>query len=115
MQSSIFTLARSSKYIRDPLRYRPQRWLHPEHALYDASFANDELKGLPFFSLGPRTCLGREMAWMQGKLFLAKVLWVFDVVKVPGQQINLEETLLHYGFFEKPEVKVKFVPIHGVQ
>ncbi|KAF3761195.1 cytochrome P450 [Cryphonectria parasitica EP155] len=66
VQSSIFTLARSPDYIRDPLCYRPQH----------------ELKSLPFFSLGPRACLGREMAWMQGKLFLAKVLWVFDVVKV---------------------------------
>lgn len=49
---------------------------------------------------------------MEGKLFMAKVLWPFDVLKVPGQKVNLEESLLHYGFFEKPEFKVRFVPVH---
>lgn len=49
------------------------------------------------------------MAWMQGKLFLAKVLWTYDVVKVPGQQhFDLESTLLHYGFLAKPELRVRF-------
>ena len=51
------------------------------------------------------------MAWMQGKLFVAKVLWAFDVVKVPGQHFHLENTLLHYGFLAKPELRVRFVPV----
>ena len=49
------------------------------------------------------------MAWTQAKLFLAKVLWKFDVVKVEGQEFNLENDLLHYGFFDKPEMFVRFV------
>jgi cytochrome P450 len=63
------------------------------------------------FSIGPRACRGKEMAWMAGKLFMAKVLWTFDVIKVPGQNVDLEETLLHYGFFARPEIKVRFVPV----
>lgn len=55
--------------------------------------------------------MGREMAWTQAKLFMAKVLWTFDVVKVQGQHFDLERDLLHYGFFEKPEMFVKFVPV----
>ena len=52
------------------------------------------------------------MAWMQGGLFVAKVLWMFDVAKVPGQDFDLERTLLHYGFLAKPELKVRFVLEH---
>ena len=48
---------------------------------------------------------------MEGRLFMAKVLWMFDVVKVPGQQFDLDSTLLHYGFLAKPELKVRFVPV----
>ena len=49
------------------------------------------------------------MAWMQGKLFIAKVLWTFDVVQVPGQtEFDLERALLHYGFLTKPELRVRF-------
>ena len=103
VQTSIFALTRSPRFYHDPLYYRPQRWLRSSHPLYDAAFAADELKGFHPFSLGPRSCIGREMAWMQGKLFVAKVLWTFDVVKLPGQQFDLEGTLLHYGFLAKPE------------
>ncbi|KAJ4407474.1 hypothetical protein N0V82_009915 [Gnomoniopsis sp. IMI 355080] len=111
VQTSIFTLARNPKYFHQSLEYRPQRWLPSEHPLYDVAFAKDALKSLPVFSLGPRACLGREVAWMEGKLFMAKVLWRFDVLKVPGQKVDLEEKLLHYGFFEKPELKVRFVSV----
>ena len=48
---------------------------------------------------------------MEGKLFIAKVLWTFDVVKVPGQYFDLEKNLLHYGFLAKPELRVRFVPV----
>ncbi|OTA98780.1 hypothetical protein M426DRAFT_325728 [Hypoxylon sp. CI-4A] len=51
------------------------------------------------------------MAWLQGKLFLAKTPWVFDIFKVPNQNYDLDKTLLHYGFFEKPELNVRFVPV----
>ena len=74
-------------------------------------FENDDLKAFHPFSLGPRSCIGREMAWMQGRLFVAKVLWTFDVVKVPGQHFDLEKTLLHYGFLAKPELRMWFVPV----
>ncbi|KAI1779231.1 cytochrome P450 [Hypoxylon cercidicola] len=111
VQSCIWALARSPTYFHDPLRFRPQRWLPPSHPLYDSSFAEDHLKSLYPFSLGPRICLGREMAWLQAKLFLAKVFWTFDVVKAPDQHFDLDNTLLHYGFFEKPELRARFVPL----
>jgi cytochrome P450 len=79
--------------------------------MYDSAFAGDHLKSLHPFSLGPRVCMGREMAWTQAKLFLAKVLWSFDVSKIEGQDFNLERDLLHYGFFDKPELHVSFVPV----
>ena len=113
MQTSIFTLTRSSRFFYDPLYYRPQRWLPSEHQLYDSAFKNDYRKGFYPFSLGSRACIGRHLAWMQGQLFVAKVLWTFDLVKVPGQQFDLEKTLLHYGFLAKPELQVRFLPVAG--
>lgn len=93
------------------MRFRPQRWLSSDHPSYDNVFSKDHIKGLPMFSLGTRVCLGRELAWMQGKLFMAKVLWTFDVAKLPGQEQNLERDLLHYGFLAKPDLKVHFTTV----
>jgi hypothetical protein len=111
VQSCIWALARHPDFFHQPLRFRPQRWLTASHPLHNPAFANDHLKSLHPFSLGPRSCIGREMAWTQAKLFLAKVLWEFDVSAVEEQGFDLEKNLLHYGFFEKPETYVRFVPV----
>lgn len=116
IQSSLFALGRSNRFFHDARRFRPQRWLSPSHPLYDAAFAADSCKGLPTFSLGPRACSGRELGWAEARLFLAKLLWQFDVVKASKQGLDMEafeRTQLHYGFMVKPDVKVRFVPVQG--
>jgi hypothetical protein len=35
-------------------------------------------------SQGPPMCSGREIAWWQSRLFVAKVLWDFDLEMVSG-------------------------------
>ncbi|KAK3377292.1 cytochrome P450 [Lasiosphaeria ovina] len=112
VQTSVFASFRSARYFHEPLRFRPQRWLAPGHALHEPRFAADDASGFVPFSLGPRMCMGRELAWMQGKLFLAKVLWAFDVALVSGQRVDgLDAALRHYGFLVKPEVRVRFTPV----
>ncbi|KAL1871880.1 hypothetical protein Daus18300_004513 [Diaporthe australafricana] len=90
------------------------RWLPASHLLYEAEFADDACKGLPIFSLGPRGCSGRELAWTEARLFVCKVLWQFDVATASGQSLDMEgfeKTQLHYGFMVKPEVRLRFVPV----
>ncbi|OBT60470.1 hypothetical protein VE03_10312 [Pseudogymnoascus sp. 23342-1-I1] len=62
VQTSIFALARSPRYFHDPLHFRPQRWLPSDHPLYNPKFAKDELKGFLPFSVGPRQCMGKDIA-----------------------------------------------------
>ncbi|ORY71062.1 cytochrome P450 [Pseudomassariella vexata] len=111
VQYSIFGFSRSPRYFHEPLKFRPQRWLQADHPLYDPAFANDHLKALMPFSAGPRQCMGKEIAWVEAKLFFAKVLWIFDVSKVSGQKFDLESTLLQYGFLVKPDMKIRFTSV----
>jgi cytochrome P450 len=113
VQTSIFALGRSPRYWHEPLSFRPQQWLPSSYSQYDAAFGSDLCKGLSPFGLGLRACLGREMAWAEGRMFMAKVLWSFDVLKVPGQMDmdGPQKNLLHYGFLVKPEVRVQFMPV----
>lgn len=114
VQTSLFSLGRSPRYFHDAAHFRPERWLPPSHPLYNEVFANDAIKGLPEFSLGPRACMGREVARAEARLFLAKILWQFDVVKAPGETLDMEgveRKLLHFGFLEKPRLMVRFVPV----
>ncbi|PHH88581.1 hypothetical protein CDD83_7349 [Cordyceps sp. RAO-2017] len=109
-QSSSFALARNPRHFRDSLRFRPERWLAKEHRLFDERFADDDVKSFYPFSQGPRMCSGREIAWWQSRVFLAKVLWTFDLSMVVGQDVDLDRDLRGWGMYKKPEVRVRFIP-----
>lgn len=114
VQSSIHSLDRCPRYFHDPMRFRPERYLPSSHPRYDKAFADDSIKGLPAFSLGPRACIGRELGRAEARLFVSKVLWQFDLVRTPGEKLDMERMereLLHFGFLTKPRFMVQFVPV----
>ncbi|KAJ2989935.1 hypothetical protein NUW58_g2258 [Xylaria curta] len=108
-QFSSFSVSRSSRYFCDAHQYRPQRWLAAEHGLFEARFANDDLDAFSPFSQGPRICVGKEIAWWQARLVMAKILWTFNVQVAPGQIVNLETDLKAWGYWVKPELRVRFL------
>ncbi|APA07159.1 hypothetical protein sscle_02g019290 [Sclerotinia sclerotiorum 1980 UF-70] len=110
-QISHFAAARNPRYFADPLEYRPQRWLPSDHPEYDLKYQNDDPKAFLPFNQGPRMCPGSAIAWAQTKLYLAKVLWTFDIEAVPGQDISFDRDFYIYTMWNKPQFWVKFVPV----
>ncbi|KAI0471291.1 isotrichodermin C-15 hydroxylase [Xylaria cf. heliscus] len=110
-QMSFFTALRSKQYFQDPLHYRPQRWLSPDHPKYEAQYSGDALKSVTPFSTGPRSCPGRESAWIQIRLYLAKVLWTFDLELVRGHSMTFDKDFSVYTMWNKPAIWVRFVPV----
>ena len=53
--------------------FLPQRWMEREGV-----FRDDDLEANQPFGLGPWTCIGRNIAWMELRLIVAKLLWHFD-------------------------------------
>ncbi|KAI0799234.1 isotrichodermin C-15 hydroxylase [Xylaria sp. FL0064] len=114
-QTSFFTTLRSDRYFHDPLQYHPQRWLVPEHPKYEQRFSQDNLKSMFPFLLGPRMCPGRESAWIQIRLFLAKVLWTFDLELVKGHHLSFDRDFSVFTMWNKPEMRVRFIPASGLK
>ncbi|KAL4877750.1 cytochrome P450 [Aspergillus karnatakaensis] len=52
---------------------------HPERFLNDLRFANDKIKAFQPFNVGPRDCVGRNLAYAEMRLILARVLYNFDL------------------------------------
>lgn len=44
-----------------------------------AAFAADRREASQPFSVGPRNCIGRQLAYAEIRLILAKLLWNFDL------------------------------------
>ncbi|CAJ2504342.1 Uu.00g117360.m01.CDS01 [Anthostomella pinea] len=110
VQTSYFTIGRNPQNFHDPLNYHPARWLPSDHPKYEARFANDKLKSIYPFGLGPRVCAGREVAWSMIGLFLGKVLWTFDLEMIKGQDATFDKDYSLHIMWYKPNVRVRFVP-----
>ncbi|KAJ5966639.1 hypothetical protein N7501_002887 [Penicillium viridicatum] len=62
-----------------PERFLPERWL-PEARTDPASpFFHDKRDVVQPFSAGPRNCIGRNVAYIEMRLILTRLLWNFDI------------------------------------
>lgn len=106
-----FAFAHSPRYFHDPRSYRPQRWLRKDHPSYDPVFENDHVKNFFPFNQGPRMCSGSTVAWNQTRLFIAKVIWTFDIEMVPGQNVQWERDFKLWSMWQKPEFWIRLLPV----
>uniref|UniRef100_J3LJU6 Uncharacterized protein n=2 Tax=Oryza brachyantha TaxID=4533 RepID=J3LJU6_ORYBR len=68
---------------KDCTEFLPERWITSEGKLrYEPSYK------FISFNAGPRTCLGKELAFVQLKTVAAAVLWNFAVAVVPGHVVE---------------------------
>ncbi|KAI9665460.1 MAG: hypothetical protein M1831_001602 [Alyxoria varia] len=61
-----------------PEEFHPERFL-PESEGGSKEFANDNKDAFQPFSFGPRACLGRNLAYSEMKVILARLLFKFDL------------------------------------
>ncbi|KAL8886186.1 MAG: hypothetical protein Q9215_006069 [Flavoplaca cf. flavocitrina] len=66
---------RSSLNFFDPDTFDPERWMPDPPAKY----RNDNRAAFQPFSLGPRGCIGRSLAYFETRSILARMLWHFDM------------------------------------
>ncbi|KAK8446827.1 hypothetical protein SEVIR_9G550300v4 [Setaria viridis] len=68
----------------DCREFRPERWISAEdgRVRYVPSYR------FMSFNSGPRTCLGKDMAFVQLKAAAAAVVWNFEVEAVPGHVVE---------------------------
>ncbi|XBI07241.1 hypothetical protein VPH35_135171 [Triticum aestivum] len=68
---------------KDCMEFRPERWLADDGKVrYEPSYK------FMAFNAGPRTCLGKEVAFTQMKVVAAAMLWNFAVEAVPGHVVE---------------------------
>ncbi|KAL5048440.1 hypothetical protein BDW71DRAFT_177694 [Aspergillus fruticulosus] len=62
-----------------PDDFIPERWLPDARNDPLSPFYNDNRAVVQPFSVGPRNCIGRNLAFAEMRLILARVLWNFDL------------------------------------
>ncbi|KAI1625291.1 pisatin demethylase [Exophiala viscosa] len=90
-----------------PDEFIPERWL-------EEAYSTDHKRATQPFSLGPRVCLGKNLAWMEIRLALVRLLWKFDIEAVDGANLwDPDGQMKHmkaYMVWAVPELSVKATP-----
>ncbi|KAI8712146.1 hypothetical protein NCS52_01312100 [Fusarium sp. LHS14.1] len=68
----------SEQHFAEPFEF------HPERFLRDARFAEDRFDAFQPFGLGHGSCPGRNLAFAETRLAMAKLIYNFDIDGVPG-------------------------------
>jgi cytochrome P450 len=82
---SAYAIHHKAAYFPSPFSYQPERWLSSS-SNGTATKESIELAQAAFcpFSLGPRGCIGRSMAYMELMMTVGRTVWLFDM-KLAGR------------------------------
>lgn len=98
-----WAMYRSAKYFTRPEEYIPERWTG------DEEFKNDHREVVMPFSTGARNCVGRNLAYVEMRLVLARILFNFDIEATPETKGWLHGQKV-YLLWNKPPLWVNLIP-----
>lgn len=78
-----YTIHHNASYFPSPFSYNPSRWLAESSSKEELELAHSAF--CPF-SVGPRGCIGKGLAYIELMETLARVMWLFDMRLAPGQE-----------------------------
>ncbi|CRL23879.1 Cytochrome P450 [Penicillium camemberti] len=80
----------------------------PERHLDDPRFANDSKTAMQPFSFGPRNCIGRNLAYVEMRIILARIVFNFDMELDQPEKDWMDQRI--FFLWDKPELMIKLKP-----
>ncbi|KAH6715439.1 cytochrome P450 [Leptodontidium sp. MPI-SDFR-AT-0119] len=93
----------SKDNFADPERYVPERWLKGDQC--PETYRGDDRKAMQPFSVGPRNCIGKNLAYTEMRLIFARMLWNFDMELMEDSRGWSDQKI--FALWEKKPLNVK--------
>ncbi|KAI0584465.1 cytochrome P450 3A4 [Pyrenophora tritici-repentis] len=96
----------STRNFKDPEKFVPERWLG------DPKYKDDKLSVMQPFGMGPTVCLGKNLAYVEMRVILAKCLFAFDMEL--DESVKSEHWInkqRQFFLWEKPDLNVRLTPV----
>lgn len=101
--SENYTMARDPRYWVDPDSFRPERWI-------GEGLEGDDRRAHVPFSAGPRYCLGVNLAYMELKIILSKLVFTYNLELASRDITSWNDACKCFGLWKKPALMVKLIP-----
>lgn len=94
----------SALHFKDPDSFVPERWIPG-----NVEYAGDNKAAFAPFSIGPRNCIGKNMAYHEIRLMVTKLLWNFDFALAPESVGWTKQRV--YSLWEKHPLMMILMPV----
>ncbi|KUI70157.1 Isotrichodermin C-15 hydroxylase [Cytospora mali] len=98
-----YVMFRSPKNFALPDSFIPERWLG------DPRFVDDKKEACQPFAFGPRNCVGKNLAYAEMRLILARVIWNFDMKLANNHERWIDNTEV-YTIWDKKALNIYLSP-----
>ena len=107
---------RSPANFTRPMEYVPERWLNSQVSdsqCQSCEFDGDNKLAFGGFSTGSRNCIGQNLAWMECRLIMARLIWNFDISRPAGLEHQDQDWIKQntYLLWEKLPLEVVLTPV----
>lgn len=79
-----YSLHHNASYFPEPYAFKPERWIVDSDSSVTAESIRVAKEAFCPFSVGPRGCIGKNMAYLELMLAVGRLLFVYDVKKTGG-------------------------------
>lgn len=90
--TSHYALQHEPAYFPNPYLFRPERWLVEGNSELTKRSSAEKVRlarsAFCPFSIGPRGCVGKQMAYYEMMTVIGRILWNFEMRLVPGSSLG---------------------------
>ena len=83
-----YALHHNEEYFPDSFTYRPERWLAGSDNSVTEQSVGLARSAFSAFSTGPRGCLGKNLAYLEISIAIARTVWHYDMRLAPGSDLG---------------------------
>ncbi|KAI8930440.1 hypothetical protein NX059_012391 [Plenodomus lindquistii] len=107
VQVDAYALQHDPRYWKDPESFIPERFI--------GEGLGDNMRAFVPFSVGPRACIGSNLALIELRVVLAKLMWHFHWELISKDLGDWNHKCKNYMLWTKPPLMVKFHPRQPVE
>lgn len=88
LSACTYALGYNEEVFAAPFRFDPGRWLVSDKTGVTQLDVEQRERALAAFSAGTRGCVGKNLAWVEMMLVLAKLVYVFEIRRDPADNLG---------------------------